>query len=230
MAKEKTLRDGNGRVARLARWLSEAPASASVDVLVLEHKAEGEWLRLQMWPRASVNAGLAAIIDTAITELANELGAYVTARVVWMDSEKQAYWTEHALRVQPEDMDGQQAFDGTASSMAIQNQRHQERVFATNISLIGTSMAALREVNGDLREANRITAAENHRLREELRAAQQKVELLTGEVSRLQTIADEALSQAESAAEKKQDESQSAQIVQLITAAAQQHMAPKARA
>jgi hypothetical protein len=229
--KEKTLRDGNGRVARLARWLQQLPASEAVDALILEHKEEGEWKRMQVWTRAEVNQQLATGIDSAITELANELGAYLTARVVWFDTTHGVYWTEHALRVQPEDMEGMQAFGGDAGSIAIQNQRHQERVVNMHLGMFGSSMNALKETNAALLESSRMTAAENLRLREDLYAARSQIAELEQEHGRLQNMLDEALSAAEKSTEKAEQAESTGDIIKMITSAvgSQQPAQPAAR-
>ena len=55
--------DGNGRTARLARWLRELPRRKEVDTLVLEMKSEDGWQRVQSWDRADAGMHLALPID-----------------------------------------------------------------------------------------------------------------------------------------------------------------------
>lgn len=221
MPKERSLRDGNGRVARLARWLSQQPASLATDTLVLEYKEDSEWKRLQMWPRSEVAQQLAQQIDNTVTELANELGAYLTARVVWFDSKAQTYWTEHALRVQPEDMEGLQAFDGSAQSMAIQNQRHQEKMHTTGMGLLTQAALALRETNAQLLDSNRILGTENTRLREDLYTTRERVAELEQENARLTGMFEQAVDTAEAAGAKSAEEDKTGQVLHLITTAMQ---------
>jgi hypothetical protein len=212
------LRDGNGRVARLARWLAQCPTSAGVDLLVLEHKQEGEWQRLQVWPRSEAQAALAQMIDSTIVELANELGAYVTARCAWFDSARQVYWTEHALRVQPEDLDVSQAFSGDQTSIAIQNQRHQERVVSVHLGGFADAMRALRESSADMRAMKDQAVAECVAVREE--NAQLRAENL-----KLETMLEKALLAAENAENDNGGDSQQKQVLQLVTTALAGHQA-----
>jgi DNA-binding transcriptional MerR regulator len=179
---------------------------------VLEHKHEGDWQRLQVWPRSEVNQTLATNIDATVTELANELGAYVTARCAWFDSDKQTYWTEHALRVQPEDMEGFQAFSGDNTSQAIQMQRHQERVLGMGLSNINSAMQCLRESNQLVGEQARQAQSENLRLRE-------RVAELEQENARLSGMLEQALAAAENAEAQAGDSSHEKQVLQLVTTA-----------
>jgi hypothetical protein len=227
-SQEKSLRDGNGRTARLARWLQQSPSAAQVDSLVLEIKQDGEWQRLQIWPRDEVSQALASVIDSTVTELANELGAYITARAAWFNLERQAYWTEHALRVQPEDLDVTQAFSGDAQSIAIQNQRHQERIVGVHIGGFNSAIHAMRETNADLRSMKDQVNAENLTLREQLYTAQSDVLRLEAELAKVQQMLDDALVIIEKAPEPGNDNGQSdqsKQVIQMITAAVGQHMA-----
>lgn len=133
------LLDGNGRTARLARWLRDIPKRKELDTLVLEMKTDDGWQRMQCWDRVEAGMHLALAIDAAVTDLANECGAFVTCQVAWLDSKSGQYWTAHALRAQPEGMSGQQAFGGDAQSAAIQTQRGLERLVGAYMGGIETS-------------------------------------------------------------------------------------------
>ena len=221
---ERTLRDGNGRVARLARWLEQPPASATVDLLVLELRTpEGEWSRLQMWSRDQVSQTLAYSIDETIQDHANEVGTYTTARVAWFDSKRETYWTEQQLRVHPESMgEGMQAFDGTNQSQAIQLQRHQERVLGMGQGMQRESMQCMRETM----QFNREIAANAQRENIELRT---RVAELEGDLARMTAIADEAVRRAEQAEESSEASDDKKQVFQLIQGAIGAHMMkPKA--
>lgn len=161
---------GNGRVARLARWLREAPVRREVDQLVLEIKGEDGYERIQSWPRESVSSALAVTIDAMVTDAANELGSYLSARVSWWDSERGAAWSTFALRVQPDGMAGQQAFSGEGTSVTIQLQRNLERSIAMHLSGIGEGVALARDQAQDARERARRAEYECDRLRERVNA------------------------------------------------------------
>jgi len=221
-----SLRDGNGRAARLARWLEQKPSAPEIDHLAFEWKNDGEWVRVQLWRRDEVSPALAGPIDAAACELANELGQYLTARVVWCDPKSGAYWTEHALRVQPEDFDGEQAFDGSTANVAIQTQRALERM----LSMAGGSQmqanTCLREANGQLLESNRMLGGENTRLREDLYASRERVGELEQEVARREQLLERAIEAAELAEQRGKDDTQTGQVLQLVQRALSQPPAP----
>jgi hypothetical protein len=206
-----SLLDGNGRTARLARWLRELPKRTQVDVLVLEVKSDDGWNRVQCWDRKEVGQHLALAIDAAVTDLANEVGAFVTAKVAWWDSAAGTYWTEHALRAQPEGMQGQQAFSGDAQSAAIQTQRGLERVMSAYMGGIETSQAMLRDSASIAQENFRASQTELMLLRE-------KVAQLELENGQLAAQLEEALSAAERIEEKSESQtnSQQQQAMQLF--------------
>lgn len=219
-AAHRSLRDGNGRVARLARWLSSEPC-AGADLLRLETRNDGEWECVQAWPRDAVGQHLAADIDALMCELANELGAYVVGRVAWFQSETATYWTSHALRVQPEDLGAMaQAFSGDATSQAIQLQRHQETVFSLNMQTAVRHHATLERMNELQHVQLERLSLENAKLREELWASQRRVVELETDAARAIAMAEDALSQAErvqkDAEEEKSDESPMIKMVQQL--------------
>lgn len=216
MGQPKTLRDGNGRVPRLARWLAQSPPEA-FDTLMLESRESGEWSRIQCWPRAQVGQGLAIEIDAIVSDAANELGAYLHARVAWYSSERESYWTEHALRVQPDDMgDLPQAFAGDAQSATIQTQRHLERREAQQSAMGMQLFATLASQNELLQGQSQSQYEEIGALRRELSDARRRVNDLEAENSRLMTIADEALTKAEQAEQQTGGEEQSP-VVKMVT-------------
>lgn len=145
--------DGNGRVARLARWLREMPKPRDVDQLVLEMKSEDGWTRVQSWTRADVGMHLALPIDSLVTDLANEIGAYTSCKVSWISTESGEVWTEHALRAQPDGLQVTQAFGGTAQDTAIQTQRALERLVGAFMGGIETS-SRLAERSAEIASAN----------------------------------------------------------------------------
>lgn len=224
--RDRSLRDGNGRTARLARWLAQSPTSPSVDTLVLESRQEGEWQRLQCWPIDRVSQLLASEIDELVVSLANELGAYVQARVAWWSSSTSSYWTEHALRVQPEDM-GQmvQAFSGDQTSIAIQNQRHQEHMAGAWLRAVDASLGGLKQSSEDLRLVNSQVQSENLRLREELQEASRLITEQASEIARLTSDLEQAIAQVEEAAQAggAKATAQHEQVIGLITTALQGH-------
>lgn len=180
------LLDGNGRVARLARWLRDKPAGEGVDLLVLEVRGEDGYERAQSWPRASVTMALAAVIDAAVVDQANEQGAFLSARVVWWDSAKGIAWATFALRVQPEGMQGQQAFAGDGASINIQYQRNLERMSALHMQAIGETVAMHRDAADDTRERARRAEREADDLRARLNESERARIELERKVSELE--------------------------------------------
>lgn len=213
---DRSLRDGNGRAARLARWLEQLPANPKITHLALEWKSEGEWVRVQLWPRGEVTPLMAVPIDAAVTELANELGQYLTARVVWLEPEASMYWTEHALRVHPEDMEGQQAFDGSAGNVAIQTQRALERMLGQAANSQQQANTSLREGNAQLLESNRILGGENNRLREDLYKLRDALVEKDEEIARLSALLERACEAAELAAQRGREDDHTGQVLQLV--------------
>ena len=214
----KSLRDGNGRTARLARWLAGSPPDA-FDTLMLESRESGEWSRIQCWPRSHVGQGLAVEIDAIVQDAANELGAYLQARVAWYSSERESYWTEHALRVHPEDMgELEQAFSGDPQSATIQTQRHLERREAAQSAMSMQLFSTLSSQNEMLQSQSQAQFEEIGALRRELGDVKRRCNDLEAENTRLMTIADEALTKAEAAEQNAGSEEQSP-VMQMVTQA-----------
>lgn len=157
--------DGNGRVARLARWLRERPSSADVDTLVFELKNDGEWDRVQTWRRDAVTLSLANMIDAMAQDSANELGAFVHVRAAWWCSATNVYWTAHQMKVQPDNMGAQQAFSGDGQSVTIQLQNNLHKMITLHTIGIGEGVALAREQAQDVRERSRRAERECDELR-----------------------------------------------------------------
>lgn len=205
------LLDGNGRAARLARWLRDKPSRPTIDTLVLEVKSDGGWTRLQCWVRSDVDLYLAAIIDEAVSDHATEVGAYLTARVSWLDSASGEIWTEHALRAQPEGMSASQSFAGDATSVAIQTQLAAERLGNMYMGGIDSAVQLTRS-SAEMAHANFEAAqADNVILRE-------KISRLESDIADLERQLDEALAHAEAAEESTQKDTRGQQLTQLMTA------------
>ena len=206
------LLDGNGRVARLARWLRDKPASEGVDLLVLEVRGEDGYERAQSWPRNSVTMALASVIDAAVQDAANEQGSFLSARVVWWDSAKQLAWATFALRVQPDGMAGQQAFSGDGTSINIQYQRNLERLSVVHLQAIGETVAMHRDAADDTRQRAQRAEREADDLRAKLAASERSVIELERRISELEDDLAAAMELAEEqtntveAAKKEADE------------------------
>lgn len=219
----RTLRNGDGRVARLAKWLDTQPHSRTVDLLCLEVRTDNEWSRLQTWPRDVVTAAVADDVDVLVQSHANECGAFLTARVAWFDTQAGSYWTSHPLRVTPDvptdalDPAGvavAQSFSGDAQSATIQTQRHLELMVRTHVGGFAAAQRALELSVSSLSQANEDLRSANEALREEnfsLRAA-----LLEAEAQR-----DAALERAEQFAEEAQVSDKQSNIITLATTALQ---------
>lgn len=202
--------DGNGRTARLARWLRELPKRREVDTLVLEMKSEDGWTRVQSWDRPDVGMHLALPIDSAVTDLANELGSYVSCKVVWLESKTGQAWTEHALRCQPEGMTQAQAFAGDASSTAIQTQRALERLVGAYMGGIETSMRLAQQ-------STEIAASNYESAQAELSLLRERVITLEREKAELETQLEEAISLAEKTEEEAKSGQKQQQVMSLMT-------------
>jgi hypothetical protein len=159
------LLDGNGRAARLARWLRDKPVAAGVDLLALDVKTEDGFERAQSWPKNSVSMALATIIDALVQDMANESGQYLSARVLWWDSEKSIAWATFPLRVHPENMGAQQAYSGEPANVTIQLQSRLDRATALHLGSISEVFQTVKESNEDTRERARRAEREADDLR-----------------------------------------------------------------
>lgn len=202
--------DGNGRTARLARWLRDMPTRRDVDTLVLELKSEDGWTRVQSWDRSDVGMHLALPIDSAVTDIANELGAYVQCKVSWVDSKTGNTWTEHALRCQPEGMTQAQAFGGDASSAAIQTQRALERLVGAYMGGIETSLR-LAERSSEIATTNYESA------QAELSLLRERVVALERDKAELELQLEEAVTAAERIEEDAKQGASQQQFMGLMT-------------
>lgn len=219
--------DGNGRVARLARWLRELPKRREVDTLVLEMKSEDGWQRMQSWDRADAGMHLALPIDAAVTDLANEIGAYCTFKVAWFNSKDNTYWTEHALRAQPEGMTQGQSFSGDAQSAAIQTQRALERMVGAFMGGIETSANHLQ------RQAENNQALYEHAMgeltlaRERIARLERENVELESQLAQVEAERDEAIAKAEELSRTQAPDPAKAQVGQMLQAVLMQQLAPK---
>jgi hypothetical protein len=213
--------DGNGRTARLARWLRETPRRKQVDTLALELKSEDGWARVQSWDRTDVGMHLALPIDAHVTDLANELGAYVTCRLSWLESATGATWTEHALRCQPEGIAQGQAFGGDAQSVAVQTQRALDR-------LVGAFMGGIETSTRLSERAAEIATSNYEGAQAELSLLRERVVTLEREKAEVEMQLEEALSAAERLSAESQQGAQQSQVTGLITQLIASQAAPKA--
>jgi hypothetical protein len=214
------LLDGNGRVARLARWLRDRPAAEGVDLLVLEVRGEEGYERVQSWPRASVTVALASVIDSLVVDAANEQGSYLTARAMWWDTAKAIAWATFALRVHPEGMGTQQAFSGDAQNINIQFQRNLDRASALHMQCIGETIAMHRDAQDDTRERAQRAERECDELRARLNESERarldmerRVSELEDDLSAAMELAEESTKKVE---ETKQEADESSALTRMI--------------
>lgn len=117
-------RDGNDRVARIARWLNQPVKSPSVTELVLDLE-DGEVLG--RWPRDDVSTLLAPDIDAILLDAANDAATTIGARLAWVTADG-TRWASKGFRARC--ADGEQEhirpLDGSLASQLQQNQRHTE--------------------------------------------------------------------------------------------------------
>ena len=112
----------------------------------------------------------------------------------------------------PEDMEGQQAFDGTPNSQSILLQRHQERVLQMGHGYTNTAMQAMREAMSLAQATATQAQSENLRLRERCNQLEEENAKLTG-------MLDQALGAAEAAEKEAAEESETGKVIQLIKSA-----------
>lgn len=217
--------DGNGRTARLARWLRELPKRKEVDTLVLELKTEDGWQRVQSWDRADAGMHLALPIDSAVTDLANEIGAYSSFKIAWYESKSGAYWTEHALRAQPDGLTAAQSFSGDAQSAAIQTQRALERLVGQFMGGLETASTHLQRQADNTQQLYEHTLGELTLARERIARLERQVVELEAQVSEVEAQRDEALERAEELAKTQAPDPTKAQIGQFLQAAVMQSLA-----
>lgn len=207
-----SIKHGSGRVAGLARWLEKQPDNPDFDTLCCELKSDGEWSRVQTWPRDQVHALLAELIDSLCQEYVDELGAYTTFRCAWWASETDRYWITRELRYQPNMGEGEpgQVFAGDLQSANIQTQRHLEKMASVHVGGFQSAMTALKLTTETLRD-------ECQELREENRQLRARVAELEGENAQLHTQAEQAADLAESLVQKAESDDKESNVISLIT-------------
>lgn len=215
--------DGNGRIARLARWLRDKPAKETCEQLSLEVKGEDGYERVQSWPRASVSMALATVIDAMVIDIANEQGSYLQARAVWLDAERGSPWSTFPLRVHPDPMPGQasaaQAFTGEGPNVTIQLQRQLSQVTALHLGGIQETFAQVRDSSEDTRERARRAEQEADRLRERVNVLEAENLALARENAELRDDLTAAMELAEEqsaeAIKAKKEKSENGDLMQL---------------
>ena len=211
-----SIRHGNARPARIARWLDKRPASPRVNQLRLEVRIDGEWSCLQVWETSEAHAALADTIDATIVEYASEQGSFTIARIAWFEAEAEKYWTTYDLRVAPEQVEGAQdmgqSFSGDVQSTNIQTQRHLEFMMRQHVGGTATAMQALRDVA--MSASSQLTDAQN-----DAREARQELQALQAELAATHAKLDEALGQLESLSDKQEQADQQGNVIALITQA-----------
>lgn len=117
-------RDGDDRIARIARWLVQRPKVDVVTELVLELESGDV---LQRWPAAEAGAELANHINAIMEDAASDAGCTVGLRLAWK-RENGDTWLSKGFRAmcREDDRETVRDLDGTAASMLQQNQRHIE--------------------------------------------------------------------------------------------------------
>jgi hypothetical protein len=117
-------RDGNDRVARIARFLSVPVKSAAVTELVLELE-EGDVLG--RWARSDVESvRLPFEIDALLLDAANDRGTTVGAVLAWMADDKKHLSKGFRARCDKDEAETVRPLDGSMESWLQGAQRHVE--------------------------------------------------------------------------------------------------------
>ena len=160
---------------------------------------------------------IATEVDAVLVNVANECGEFLIARAVWYDPEGEKYFTAFPMRVQPDDMEGAQAYSGEGLNTFIQTQRHLESMARLHVGGFGSAIRALEtsntqqaQMNEDLREMNGELRARNAQLEDEN--------------ARLTRELDSAIELLEELEQKKPEDDQNAQIIQFAGAAIRNQM------
>lgn len=130
------VRDGNNRIARIARWIGGSSPSESITTLALEVTASEETEMVAAWPRKDVSEQLAYEINRLIEDAANDRGQTVSALLYWA-REDGVRWLSKSFRATPDDDNREvvRPLDGTQLSVIQALQRHNEALAQTNVQL-----------------------------------------------------------------------------------------------
>jgi hypothetical protein len=122
-------RDGNDRIARIARFLAE-PRQTIPDgctLVLLCSAPNGDPDVVSGWEPSLVTPDLAHEINALITDYANDMGTTCNATVAWRRADE-SIWRSKPFRAvcDTEDRENVQALDSTVTSQITQLQRHCE--------------------------------------------------------------------------------------------------------
>jgi len=227
------------RVARISKWLSQQ-SNPLVTELHLETDTDSDTPdRVASWTRDKSfdpNA-IAQEIDDILESIVAEQDQKVMARLVWL-LESGARWTTFPIKIEPEG--GGQNFDGTQRNLLIQEQRHLEGMALTYSKATQSVLATyhgLEAAYGRTIDAlTRVIESRENRtadLETELARLRDENATLSAQALQTETIAEQAMTSAEQAAEelaaKRDSEGTDGQMLKLLSKVASDAMAPPAR-
>jgi hypothetical protein len=138
---DKSPRDGNDRVARIARWLARNPGPTAVALQLLVSVGDETDLA-QIWDRQFVDdtgEALAFDIDEQIKNVANEHRQQIRARLQWVTGDNPPQpLTSQTYVCNPDQSDIRAELDGGGRSQAKQAQTHLEAMTRLLLPEVGT--------------------------------------------------------------------------------------------
>lgn len=214
-------RDGDDRVARIARFLSanrtRSPRMAVELVLTASYSGQDPDV-LARWPKDDVTPDLAADIDALIQDYANDAGCTIGATLAWCLEDGRPHLSKgFRAACRAEEAEVVRPLDGTLSSLLAQNQRHLEATQRYMFERDGRMEARLERILGLYEQTiEKLTDRVAHR-EDELEQARAHVDHAT-------QIAEDALARAEDAERAAEDSEKSDAMGRVVEIAAGQLM------
>jgi hypothetical protein len=125
------LKDGNDRIARIARFLSTPVKNPNVAELVLTLLDGEDSEVLARWPKDDASTEMAYQIDAMLLDAANDAATTIDARLAWVTTDGVTWLSKNfRARCTQTEQENVRPLDGTMQSMLQQNQRHTEALAA----------------------------------------------------------------------------------------------------
>lgn len=219
------------RVGRIAKWLAQQ-ANPLVTELQLETEGDGDTSeRIATWIRDKTfdATAVAQEVEDILSSILAEQETKVVARLVWL-TDQGARWTTFPIKIEAET--GSQAFDGSTKNLLVQQQRHIEGIALTYFK---ATDQVLRTYSTTLESLTRLIEARENRsadLETEIARLRDENAQLASQVTQTETLAEQAIASAESAASemaaRKESEGTDGQMLKLLSKVATDVANPKA--